>query len=310
MRLSEIDMYVRDNDEVVYDYERTNTSKIMASLRSLKDMRAELLEKARKVGILEEELKEELKKRDFDSIRDVCPYYQRRNGIRICRLTKLACIEEACPYLQDPKPDVPKAKILHHTPIEVLMRAIRISHKSDEKMDSEGDTLGENDKKLLEKILNMKHDSVLEHVVYTVMIDDITRALLQELARHRFVSMTVESTRFTLKKKLKEGLPVRVPIPSTTAQKDLELMVEIARGWSRTHSNDVAKYFIPEAFKTRLVMTTNARELMWIITLRSQKGVLEEFRLLTRELFKALRGVHPELWKMIAKREEWLWASA
>ena len=51
-----------------------------------------------------------------------------------------------------------------------------------------------------------KHASTIEHLVYSFDIDGISRAVLQELARHRIASYTVKSTRYTLKE-LKDERP-------------------------------------------------------------------------------------------------------
>ena len=53
---------------------------------------------------------------------------------------------------------------------------------------------------VLMRIINAGHESVLEHINLTYSIKGISRALLQELARHRHISLSVESTRHTLKK--------------------------------------------------------------------------------------------------------------
>jgi hypothetical protein len=44
-----------------------------------------------------------------------------------------------------------------------------------------------------------RHASILEHVTYNFSIEGISRACLQELARHRMASLSVKSTRYTLK---------------------------------------------------------------------------------------------------------------
>lgn len=69
------------------------------------------------------------------------------------------------------------------------------------------DIISEEDRNFLERIINKnKHKSIAEHLVYTFSIDGISRACLQELARHRIASLSVKSTRYTLKK-LKEEKP-------------------------------------------------------------------------------------------------------
>ncbi len=63
---------------------------------------------------------------------------------------------------------------------------------------------GLNDSALIERVGNkFKHASTLEHLVYSLDISGVSRALLQELARHRHQNLSVESTRYTMSKKLK-----------------------------------------------------------------------------------------------------------
>ncbi len=54
----------------------------------------------------------------------------------------------------------------------------------------------------LECAIKERHESILEHINLTFSINGLSRACLQELARHRHISLSVESTRHTLKKKL------------------------------------------------------------------------------------------------------------
>jgi len=72
--------------------------------------------------------------------------------------------------------------LLHNTPLHIVVKAIRTCWQSHERSDS----CGEKDRELILKVGNkMKHASTLEHLNYTFYIEDISRALLQELARHR-----------------------------------------------------------------------------------------------------------------------------
>ena len=95
-------------------------------------------------------------------------------------------------------------KLLHHTPLWVCSTAIRKCWASEDKSDSFVDKAvpfgtglmktGEADKALILKVGNKnKHASTLEHLNYSFDIDGISRACLQELARHRHASMSVNS---------------------------------------------------------------------------------------------------------------------
>ena len=117
-----------------------------------------------------------------------------------------------------------KVTLLHHSPLWLASNAIRMSHDNHDKSDSvgifdrfndggsdecsvyEAEKLcgyvrtGIKDKELIARVGNkLKHKSVLEQLVYTFDISGVSRALLQELARHRMQSLTVKSTRYTLK---------------------------------------------------------------------------------------------------------------
>ena len=55
---------------------------------------------------------------------------------------------------------------------------------------------------VLGRIIKAGHESILEHINLTYSVKGLSRACLQELARHRHISLSVESTRHTLKKYL------------------------------------------------------------------------------------------------------------
>lgn len=66
---------------------------------------------------------------------------------------------------------------------------------------------GEADRSLIDRIGNkFKHGSTLEHIVFSFDLRYFSRALLQELSRHRMASPSVKSTRYTLKELMKEDI--------------------------------------------------------------------------------------------------------
>lgn len=169
--------------------------------------------------------------------------------------------------------------------------------------------LGVKDKALIDNVGNkMKHSSTLEHIVYTFDIDGISRAVLQELARHRIASYTVKSSRYTLKELLKEdkfawfdydwkiwnyNFDTAEKYLVFTESKEVNEMSIRALENLRTIigdgiSNDIAKYCMPESYKTSLICTINARSLQNFLTLRSSKEALWEIQELSKKVFEAL----------------------
>lgn len=195
--------------------------------------------------------------------------------------------------------------LMHHTPLDICAYAIRTCWQSFDKSD-EG---GEKDKALIDRVGNKyKHASTLEHLVYTFYVKGISRALLQELARHRMASLSVKSTRYTLKE-LKNIEPFKendyenakqfivltgnnlVDTASIKALNNLQTILK------EGISNDIAKFCLPESYKTELTWTINARSLQNFIELRSNKSALWEIREMAQKLFNALPNDHQYLFK-------------
>ena len=154
---------------------------------------------------------------------------------------------------------------------------------------------------VLGRIIKRGHESILEHITLTYSVKGLSRACLQELARHRHISLSVESTRHTLKKQLAGDVkdfdsPLigkEVPTLAFDGEKcDFpELFVEILRETAKTHPeipNDELKYYLPEFWPTNLILTVNIRELRHIIKLRTAPAALTEFRDLAHALFDAV----------------------
>ncbi len=196
--------------------------------------------------------------------------------------------------------------LLQHTSLEICANAIRTCWQSFDKSDAGG----EKDKELIDRVGNkFKHASTLEHLVYTFYIKGISRALLQELARHRMASLSVKSTRYTLKELKKEEpftcndydraseylVMTGNDIVDEMSIKGLEnLRIVLSKGVS----NDKAKYCLPESYKTELTYTINARSLQNFITLRSDKSALWEIRDLAEALYNELPEDHRYLFSI------------
>lgn len=192
----------------------------------------------------------------------------------------------------------------HHTPLVVCSNAIRTCWQSFDKSDNGG----EKDRELIDRVGNkFKHSSTLEHLVYTFYLEGISRALLQELARHRMASLSVKSTRYTLKELKNEDSfttndferaskylvftdEKMVDEMSIKALENLRLVLK------NGISNDKAKYCLPESYKTELTWTINARSLQNFIGLRSDKAALPEIRELAKLVFHTIPKEHQYLY--------------
>jgi thymidylate synthase (FAD) len=263
-----------------------------------------------------------------------------------------------------------KVTLLHNTPLNVCSKAIRTCWNSHDKSDSDKeycgsckaditDTFrvsypdgmgtcpacgeptyadyvetGDKDRELIDRVGNkMKHASTLEHLTYTFYISGISRALLQELSRHRMASLSVKSTRYTLKELRDEEPFCWVSTKEESDNLEIATACDLAGvDWTVAEdvheradkyivntddrptnlaslkalenlrlilvngtSNDKAKYCLPESYKTELTWTINARSLQNFISLRTDKSALWEIQDLAKEVYNKLPEDHQYL---------------
>jgi len=208
-------------------------------------------------------------------------------------------------------------ELLQSGSLEVVIRAIRTCYDSMGKSDSltqNGEfILGAHDKALIKTIIDSGHHSTIEHLSYTFHIEGISRGCLQELARHRIASMSVKSTRYTLGRIKNEDTFLAPPEywgdngelkvfryntekagkylvyteddhvnhAAIDALERLRVLATLGK------PNDQLKYCLPEAMKTELIWTINARSLRNFMELRTSPRAHWEIRK-TAEVIKSL----------------------
>ncbi len=195
-----------------------------------------------------------------------------------------------------------KIELISYSDIKLALEAGLTCTDSEDKIDEY------NCESFLTKLL--KHKSIFEHINYTFRIDGITRAMLLELERHRHISLSVKSTRWSLKKSIKKGnfekyFPDKNNYNFSEEQNEAinklddiskELDDSIIEAAKLNIPNDFLKYYVQESLTTKFLFTLNARELMYIIELRSKSDVLHEFRVFCKELYNTIPEDHKFLY--------------
>ena len=204
-----------------------------------------------------------------------------------------------------------EVKLLQYTPLEIADIAICKCYGNNPHEDLE------KVKARINRVANVaKHSSTVEHLSYSFDIDGISRACLQEVARHRLASYTVKSSRYTLQE-LKKEAPFDVSNPDIDWVRAGKFLVIIGDDYVDYSSvkalenlrailelgvvNDKAKYCMPEAYKTSLVMTINARALQNFLNLRTDSHALKEIQELARNMFEVLPQDHKFLFEGFVK---------
>lgn len=171
------------------------------------------------------------------------------------------------------------------------------SGKSYDELLREYDAAGkEKVEKLLRKVAQSGHLSVLEHVMFTFHIDGVSRALSHQLVRHRLASYSQMSQRY-----VRAGECFIIP-----EEFKGELLKEYESAVRQSHEAykkliglgakpEDARFILPNGAVTALVMTVNARELMHICEERLCLRAQWEIRELALRMGELAAGAFPFL---------------
>lgn len=153
---------------------------------------------------------------------------------------------------------------------------------------------------LLQKILSLGHFSVLEHASFTFGIEGISRACSHQLVRHRLASYSQQSQRYVSHQDRFEAV-----VPETIAARP-ELATKYQVFLDQAHQvyaelleagipAEDARFVLPNAAATKLVMTMNGRELHHFFELRCCRRAQWEIRAMAVAMLRRVRVVAPVL---------------
>ena len=162
--------------------------------------------------------------------------------------------------------------------------------------------------KRVERCLRNGHTSVAEHVSASFRIEGISRSCLAQLTRHRMASFSVTSQRYC-----EVGGDDWYVIPPSVieAGEGVGFCAEAekaAKAYRRLLAKGVkkedARFLLPEATKTSLIMTINVRSLMNFLSLRLGKSAQWEIRKLAEQIEQALMEMGGEWSELMALLRE------
>ena len=155
---------------------------------------------------------------------------------------------------------------------------------------------------VLTTIMESGHFSTLEHASYTFAVDGVSRALTHQLVRHRIASFNQQSQRYV---KYKDGLPVVTP-PSVEgdaqAKEAFDQAIEAVIGAYQQLLEagipaEDARYLLPNAAETKIVITMNVRELLHFFNLRCCNRAQWEIRELAWQMLALVQDKAPALFR-------------
>ena len=211
-----------------------------------------------------------------------------------------------------------KVKLLAHTPDadKLVAAAAKLCYSAAD-VDTLLDNLtAEKVEDFLDRLTDLGHESPIEHASYTFAVEGVSRALLAQLTRHRIASYSVQSQRYVDKSSFDYIVPPAIQECGGAALEEYHHMMqrialsydfirtELTRYHTKNSSenaeklaNEDARFVLPNACDTRIIVTMNARSLHNFFRLRCCNRAQWEIRALADEMLKLCREVSPVLFK-------------
>lgn len=153
------------------------------------------------------------------------------------------------------------------------------------------------EKAFIKMLIKMGHLSVLEHAYATFRISGVSRAFTHQLVRHRLCSYSQQSQRYVDESNFSYVEPDSIKNNPEAHSIFTEFMGKAKKTYSELQKlgvkNEDARFVLPNAVETQIVVTANLREWRHIIELRGEPGAQWEIRRAAVEILKILKKHTP-----------------
>ena len=182
--------------------------------------------------------------------------------------------------------------------LNFIEKAGRTAYKSESKF------LEGSNKNFIKKILNLGHESVIEHWSITVRVI-CDRGVTHEIVRHRIASYTQESTRFCnyANDKFQNEITVIKPIfwNNTDEKEKYNVWLNAIQHAEKAYLQLIdlgatpqeARSVLPNSLKTEIVITMNLREWRHFFKLRTSNDAHPQMREIARPLLDEFKKLIP-----------------
>ncbi len=197
--------------------------------------------------------------------------------------------------------------LIRHTlsPEELVALSARLCYSRATVDDLNQQVSSQDQTAFVSRIMSMGHESVLEHASFTFAVEGVSRVLLAQLTRHRLASFSVQSQRYvSYAKGFNYILPPQIEALGEEAvaefDRQMQQMHQWYIGWQERLAageggNEDARFVLPGACETRLIMTMNVRELRHFFSMRMCERAQWEIRAMAAEMHRICMEIAPML---------------
>jgi len=220
---------------------------------------------------------------------------------------------------------MPSVTLLTHTPEpeKIVAAAAKLCYSAADISDLMNGLDDENTAAFLGRLMSLGHHSPLEHAVFTFGIEGVSRALLAQITRHRIASFSVQSQRYVGLEDFSYVTPLSIaedPAAKAAFEQSMEaacaaynnLVDTLYAGYkagleaegnvdpdklnaAKKQAFEDARFVLPNACETKMVLTMNARSLRGFFAQRCCERAQWEIRTLAEEMLSLCRKVSPQL---------------
>lgn len=212
-----------------------------------------------------------------------------------------------------------------HEPEKVVAAAAKLCYSSNKISDVLEGLTPEKTEKFIEMLMSLGHQSPVEHVSFTFGIEGVSRSLLAQITRHRIASYSVKSQRYVTEGQFEYIVPPELASDEAAAEKFTEAMETAQRYYNELadilkskHYNtfinegmseaqakktaekkaiEDARFVLPNACETKMIVTMNARSLYNFFNHRCCSRAQWEIRDLANRMLELVKDKAPTLFK-------------
>jgi len=218
-------------------------------------------------------------------------------------------------------------QLLAHTPLpeKIIATGAKLCYSNSDISSLQDGLTDEKTESFIDMLVSIGHESVMEHASFTFGIEGISRACSHQLVRHRIASYSQKSQRYVNENSFEYITPPEIAdIPDAQAEYD-RLMYEINEGYERIadmlterHTADFiaqglsekdaaskarkkaiedARFLLPNACETKIVVTMNVRSLFNFFKHRCCERAQWEIRAVANEMLRLCCEAAPTVFK-------------
>jgi thymidylate synthase (FAD) len=199
--------------------------------------------------------------------------------------------------------------LLRHTPEpeEVVAMAAKLCYSPSGVEELKEKIEAKDQAAFVEKLASIGHLSPIEHVSFSFGIEGISRACSHQLVRHRVASYSQQSQRYVKEEQFDYVIPPSIKQDPALTREFEKLMAEAQENYSKVlkrleelgykgeAGQQDARYLLPNAAETKIVVTMNARELLHFFRARCCNRAQWEIREMAERMLAHVKRVAPTI---------------